>query len=250
MASDKDQDRPLRLVFEPYDVDVHLGLDEQKKAELMPELARIVHATFIDHPEFDQQVLPAYLDCAVCSVIRTEDRIIGFVFANLLTVEEKPVLHLAGAYVLPLHQTHRLCQHRMVDVFLALAEERFGADEFFVVVRTPNPRAIASFWEMPCFKMYPRPDAPLADPELKSLARRFCRLTYGQAVYDEEASVVRKTYPVPPWNGRVPWHRRESVNRFCRSGLDASGRDALFLIGRTTPPLPKLVGGRLMGRAG
>lgn len=232
-------DDPIELQFKDYPIRIHRRVDQDLARLLLPRLTEIVHQTFIDHPEFDRVVLPGYLKSSYSSVIRLEETVIGFVFANLTQVGSRPLLHLAGAYVLPGHQNHSLCQHVMVKAFLALAAEDLGREDFFVAVRTPNPVAVGAFWDLPHFQIFPRPEEFAPDDELARIRREFCRQTYGLDGWQEESGIIVDTYPVPPYHGRSPRHRDDRVNRFVDRLIAPGGRDALLMIGRTTPPLPR-----------
>ena len=149
-----------------------------------------------------------------------------------------PVLHLCGGYIMSNHQAHGLIQRRLVEICLASAAREFGTEDFLVAVRTPSPRAIASFWRSPFFRLYPRLDLEPDENDCRIEATEFCQRIYGPNGFDPASRVISETYPIPPWNGELPWHWDERVNEFCRKLLSPTGKDAILFVGRTTPPLP------------
>ncbi len=210
------------------------GRGQAERDRLEPVFRDIVHASFLDHPEFDRRTLPYYLDCSYVYVLRHQEAAVGCVAANLMAVDGAAVLHLAGGYALPEHQAAGIVNGEMLDEVLALAR-REAAGDLHVAVRTPNPRAVAAFWAWPEARVHPRPDLPGPDESTRRLARRFCEVTYGLRDYDEADQAVRRTYPIPPWGGQVPWHHDEAVNDFCRRRLDFQAGDALLLFGPVGP---------------
>ena len=231
-------DHSLTLRFGAYDIEMIHRLPENKKTAYREVVRRIVHQVFMDNPVFDQRAVESYLNSNLVMVVRREGEPVGFVFANILRLDCGPVLHLSGGYILADHQAHGLVQRRLVEVCLAMAAKEFGTDDFLIAVRTPSPRAIASFWDSPFFRLYPRLDQRPEESDCKMEATEFCQRVYGLDGFDPATRVISETYPLPPWEGEFPWHWDEQVNDFCRKLLSPAGKDAILFMGRTTPPLP------------
>lgn len=227
-----------RIVTEvaPYSIEVLIGGDRQAKQHLLSDLKDIVHATFAQDPEFDRVTLGCYLDCDYVMVVRLAGKSVGFHIARPRIVDGRRLLHLSGAFLLPHCRGNRLVLGHIVDANLCLAAQQFGTEDYWVAVRTNQPKVVGSFMESPHFVLYPRPGAEHGQDGEAVTA--FAGACYAGQKFDAERAVFPGIFPEDSVKRKQYWHHNEEVNRFFQSRVDYRSGDALFLVGRTKPPLP------------
>lgn len=205
----------------------------------------MLHASFINHPAYDRENLPHFLGADIYLRVFSGQDLAGIFIAELLRSAGQPVAHLVVGMVLPGRRSGGSLMPLAMGLVLDLAVQAFGSDEFFVALRSANPRVVAKLWACPWVRFYPRPDWNQFDPRVQALAPHFCGQVFGADRCDLEGRLFYDIYPTPPWGGRVPWHHDEKVNEFCRRHLRDHGRDAFLFLGPTLPPLRGLTRGRV-----
>ena len=227
-------------VSPPYHFEVNFRLSAASQQRLRPELVRILHETFIDSPDYDAEHLPKFLESDLYVRVFAARNLAGIFTADLFRTDGNPVLHLSAGLVPEHGRSGGTLMQLSMGLTLDLASQAFGTDEFFVAIRTANPRVVAKLWENHWVRFYPRRDWRQKDPRLASLRSHFCTQAFGADRCDLEGIIFYDIYPVPPWGGKMPWHHDETVNDFCRRHLRPHGLDAFLFLGPTQTPLADL----------
>lgn len=224
-----------RLRLPPYRIDLYQNPSSARRARLAPALTRVLHESFLNHPDYDRDNLAGMLSSDLFLEVRGERGDCGLFLADFEQADGTPLLYLAAGFLLPECRSGGALHRDMIRLALAAAAASFNQADFLVALRTANPRVIAQLWRMPYFRLYPRPDWSESDPLAARVAPLFCRAHFGADRCEPSGRLFRDIYPAPPWGGQIPWHHDEAVNRFWREHLSPAGRDALLLLGPTTP---------------
>jgi hypothetical protein len=236
---------PVRWESPPYEVEVNFGLSPSRKVALKPELLTVLHETFIDHPDYDAEHLQEFLRADLYLRVFHGRELTGIFLADLVRMENQPVLYLVAGFVLPKRRSGGTLMTLTTSLALDLAAQAFGSDEFFVAMRSANPRVVAGLWKMDWVRFYPRLNWEENDPRLAEIAPHFCSQVFGTDRCEPEGRIFYNIYPVAPWHGNTPWHHDEKVNNFCRRHLGPDGRNAFLFLGPTLPPLKGMVRGQV-----
>lgn len=231
---------PARLHLEPCTWEINFGLSPKRRAELEPELRRLLHELFLDNPEYDRLYLPHFLGADLYLRVFQGPELAGHFISELTYSGEKPVLHLILGLARPTAGSRGKLIPLAMGLCLRLAAQAFGGEEFFVALRTANPRVVAKLWESPWVRFYPRADWGSGDERLRALRPRLCAQLFGGDRCSLEGVVFHDIYPEAPWRGKAPQHHDQRANRFCAQHLGP--RDAFLFLGFTQPPLDNLPG--------
>lgn len=208
----------------------------RRQAELRPELIGLLHEAFINHPAYDAQCLPEFLESDIFLRGFLGDELAGIFTVDLFRVQGQPVAHLSVALVAPGCRSDGALMDRSMALSLDLASQAFGSDHFFAALRTANPRVVGRLWHNQWVRYYPRPNLSDMGPEVMALLPHFSAQAFGQDTCDTEGIIFYDIYPTAPWRGQVPWHHDPAVNDFCRKHLRPVGTDAFLFMGPTRPP--------------
>ncbi|MCB2227241.1 MAG: hypothetical protein KQH53_11240 [Desulfarculaceae bacterium] len=231
---------PALVAAGGYEVEINFGLSPERQEELRPELRTMLHAAFIDHPDYDQEHLPQFLGADLYLRLSRQGEPAGIFCSELLEVGGEPVLHLILGLSPPeLHGGGQL-QPTAMGLTLELTAQAFGTAEFLVGLRTANPRVVSWLWRCPWVRFYPRRDWGKSDPQEQRLRRSFCDQVFGEDHCSLDGRTFRGIYPVHPWGGAVPWHHDERVNAFCREHISDHGSEAILFLGPTLPAVAGL----------
>lgn len=231
---------PARLPLEPFTWEVNFGLSPRRRAELEPELRRLLHQLFLDHPEYDRQYLPHFLGADLYLRVFRGPELAGHFISELTYVDHTPVLHLILGMVFPQAASRGRLMSQAAGLCLRLASQAFGGEEFLVALRSANPRVVAKLWQSPWVRFYPRADWNTGDARLRALRPGLCGQLFGGDHCSLEGVVFHNIYPAPPWHGRPPQHHDQRANDFCARHLGP--RDAFLFLGPTLTPLRDLPG--------
>jgi|GEM_PF-1992269 len=231
---------PARLHLEPFTWEINFGLSPQRRGELEPELRRLLHEVFLQSPEYDRQYMPHFMGADLYLRVFRGPELAGHFISELTYCGGEPVLHLILGMVRPAADSRGRLMPVAMGLCLRLAAQAFGGQEFFVGLRTANPRVVAKLWETPWARFYPRPDWSQGDARLRALRPRLCGQLFGSDRCSLEGVVFHDIYPVAPWRGEAPQHHDQEANEFCARHLGP--RDAFLFLGPTQPPLDDLPG--------
>ena len=229
----------------PYRFEVRFGLSSAEQRQLRPELVGLLHDTFINHPDYDAEYLPEFMQSDIYIRVLSGNGLAGIFTADLFHSKGKPVLHLVAGLVTPSARSGGQLMTLSMGLSIDLAAQAFGADDFYVGLRSANPRVVATLWQSPWVRFYPRLDDWTGDPVLADLRPHFCGQAFGADRCDLEGIIFFDIYPTPPWAGEIPWHHDERVNDFWRKHLRPQGLDAFLFMGPTTPPFEDMPRGRI-----
>ncbi|MCB2192474.1 MAG: hypothetical protein KQI62_12970 [Deltaproteobacteria bacterium] len=231
---------PARVHLEPFTWEINFGLSPKRRGELEPELRRLLHELFLDHPEYDRLYLQHFLGADLYMRVFRGPELAGLFISELTHVDHHPVLHLILGMVRPRAASRGRLMPHSIGLCLRLAAQAFGKGDFYVALRTANPRVVAKLWESPWARFYPRLDWNTGDEQLRSLRPRLCGKLFGADRCSLEGVVFHDIYPEPPWHGKPPQHHDQRVNDFCADHLGP--RDAFLFLGPTKAPLTGLPG--------
>jgi hypothetical protein len=229
----------------PYKVEVNFGLSRRRQEELRPELEHVLHASFIDHPDYDRDNLPEFLASDLYLRVFMGRELAGIFTTDMLQVAGRPVCHLISGLVLPGMRSGGSLMSLCNGLTLDLASQAFGGDEFYVAMRSANPRVMAKLWKNPWVRFYPQPNWDEWDPLEREIRPGFGRQAFGGDRSSLVGRIFHDIYPTPPWGGKIPWHHDPKVNDFCRAHLSNHHRDAFLFLGPTTPPFEGMPRGRV-----
>lgn len=228
----------VALHIPPYFSEVNFGLNVARQQYLRSELANLLHETFIDHPDYDTEHLPEFLGSDIYIRVFVEGELAGIFTSDLFRTDGEPALHLSAGFVRPHSRSGGTLMQLSMGLTLDMACQAFETDDFFVALRTANPRVVSKRWKNHWVRFYPRQNWHESDPRLATLRRHFCVLAFGAERCDLEGIIFYDIYPAPPcWGSKTPWHHDDTVNDFCRRHLRPHGLDAFFFLGLTQPPL-------------
>ncbi|MCB2186093.1 MAG: hypothetical protein KQJ78_06725 [Deltaproteobacteria bacterium] len=222
----------------PYRLEAYFRPNAERQEALKPELAELLHATFLNHAGYDAEHLPEFLGSDIFLRVTDEKGLAGIFTADLVRTADQPVLHLTVGLTTPRARSGGGLMGLCMGLCLDLAAQAFATEEFYVALRTANPRVVARLWQTPWVRFHPRGDGEPEPPGLAALRPRFCPQVFGADRCDLAGVIFYDIYPIPPWEGRVPWHHDPAVNDFCLHHLRPAGRDAFLFLGPTRPPLP------------
>lgn len=224
----------------PYRFEVNFRLSAARQQALRPELVKMLHETFIDHPDYDAEHLPEFLESDIYMRAFAEGELTGIFTADLFRTDGEPVLYFSVGLVPEHGRSGGTLLSLSMGLTLDLASKAFGTDDFFAALRTANPRVVAKVWQNRWVRFYPRRDWHAKDPRLASLRPHFCAQAFGADRCDLEGIIFYDIYPTPPWDGQRPWHHDETINDFCRHHLRPQGLDAFLFLGPTQSPFAEL----------
>lgn len=230
------ENQPAMWESSHYVFEVNFCPSAARQKLLTPELIKILHETFIDHPDYDAEHVPEFLQSDIYIRVFAGDELAGIFTADLFRTEGVPVLYLSVGLVSENGRSGGTVMLLSMGVTLSLASQAFGTDVFFVALRTANPRVVAKLWQNPWVRFYPRRDWHASEPRLTTLRPLFCAQAFGADRCDLEGIIFYDVYPIPPWNANPPWHHDETINDFCRHHLRPCGLDAILFLGPTQPP--------------
>jgi hypothetical protein len=229
----------------PYCFEVNFRLSAARQQQLRPELIKMLHETFIDHPDYDAEHLPEFLQSDIYMRVFVEGELTGIFTADLFRTDGEPVLYLSVGLVTGHGRSGGNLMPLSMGLIIDLASQAFGLDDFFVALRTANPRVIAKLWQSRWVCFYPRRDWHSNDPRITNLRQHFCTQAFGADRCDLHGIIFYDIYPTPPWDAMRPWHHDETVNDFCRHHLRPQGLDAILFLGPTQPPFTDMPRGKM-----
>ena len=225
----------------PYRFEVNFHLSASRQQHLRPELVKMLHETFLDHPDYDAEHLPEFLESDIYMRVFAEGELTGIFTADLFRTDGEPVLYFSVGLVPEHGRSGGALTSLSMGLTLDLASQAFGTDDFFVALRTANPRVVAKVWQNRWVRFYPRQDWHANDPRLATLRPHFCAQAFGADRCDLEGVIFYDIYPTPPWGAETPWHHDETINDFCRQHLRPQGLDAFLFLGPTQPPFADML---------
>ncbi len=239
-------ENPLAIwAHPPYRFEVNFSLSAARQQDLRPELIKMLHETFIDHPDYDAEHVPEFLESDIYMRVFAGGELIGIFTADLFRIDEEPVLYLSVGLATEHCRSGGTLMSLSMGLTLDLASQAFGTDDFFVAMRTSNPRVVAKLWQNHWVRFYPCKDWHANAPRVAALRPHFCVQAFGADRCDLEGIIFYDIYPVPPWGGKKPLHRDETINDFCRHHLRPQGLDAFLFLGPTQPPFTDMPLGKL-----
>jgi len=227
-----------RVIWEypPYSFEVNFCLSDATQQDLRPELIKMLHETFIDHPDYDAEHVPEFLESDIYIRVFVGKELVGIFAADLFRTDGEPVLYLSVGLVTEQGRSGGRLMALSMGITLELASQAFETDCLFVGLRTSNPRVVAKLWQNHWVRFYPRKDWHANDARVAALRPHFCVQAFGADRCDLEGIIFFDIYPVPPWGDKIPLHHDETINDFCRYHLRPQGLDAFLFLGPTQPP--------------
>ena len=140
---------PAFVPLAPFTWEVNFGLGPERREELRPELTDLLHRVFIDHPDYDRDYLPHFLAAEIYLRAFRGGDLAGHFISELAYVDGEPLLHLILALAEPGAGGRGRLMPQAMGLSLRLAVQAFGSEEFFVGLRTANPRVVAKAWDSP-----------------------------------------------------------------------------------------------------
>lgn len=219
-----------------------IGGNQQEKDHLLGPLREIIHDTFVKDKDFDRRTLGCYLECDYLMVVRKDGQPVGFHMARPRMIDGHKLLHLSGAFLLPQFRGQRLIIGWLVRANLCLAARHFKSQDFWVAVRTNQPRVVGTYADSEYFSLFPQPGHKPLPENFEEVAPLFAAACYPGQEFDAVRGVFPGIFPPESAIREDYWHHDDRVNGFFKSRVDHLAGDALFLMGRTKPPLPDRLG--------
>jgi hypothetical protein len=155
----------------------------------------MLHETFIDHPDYDAEHLPEFLQSDIYMRVFVERELTGIFTADLFRTDGEPVLYLSVGLVTGHGRSGGNLMPLSMGLIIDLASQAFGLDDFFVALRTANPRVIAKLWQSRWVCFYPRRDWHSNDPRITNLRQHFCTQAFGADRCDLHGIIFYDIYP-------------------------------------------------------